>query len=496
MDGGDMEKNGITLVGLGPGDPFLLTRQAWDILENNPEIYLRTRQHPCVAAFPFSLQVHSFDDLYEQEGSFESVYEKIIHQILELGLRQQGVIYAVPGHPYVAEATSPDIARRARQAGIKVQVVEGVSFLGPVFTALGMDPFPKVTLIDALEVVSTHIPVFPPDVPALIAQVYSQPIASDVKLTLTELFPDEHPVVFVHAAGTPQCQVEHLPLYAIDRSSQIGMLSTLYVPPLAPATSFESFQEIVAHLRAPEGCPWDREQTHQTLRSGLLEETYEALQALDIEDPQALSEELGDLLLQIVLHAQIASEYGEFSMASVIQGIHSKIVRRHPHVFGDVKVDGVAGVLKNWENLKAVERKENGKEKNSLLDGVAPSLPALAQAEQYISRASRTGFQWPDMKDVVNKVQEEIIEVQQASSPKEKAYEIGDLLIAIVNFARFNQVDSESALREANLRFKQRFMYIEQKARSSGREIQDLSLVDMLSIWEEAKGQENKEGRK
>jgi len=273
--------SGIFLLGLGPGDPNLLTRQAWQILQTAPEIYLRTHLHPTVAGFPPTLQVHSFDHLYDQSESFEQVYEKIVVQVLALGRRPQGVIYAVPGHPFVAEATSPEIAKRARQEGLAVQVIEGLSFLEPVFTALHIDPLPCIVLVDALDVARAHIPPFGPDVPALVAQVYSRDLASDVKLTLMEVYPDDHPIQLVHAAGSAQGRVENLVLYELDRSTEIGLLTTLYVPPLGKATSFEAFQEVIAHLRAPEGCPWDREQTHQTLRSYLLEETYEALAALD-----------------------------------------------------------------------------------------------------------------------------------------------------------------------------------------------------------------------
>jgi tetrapyrrole methylase family protein/MazG family protein len=303
-----MTSPGITLLGLGPGDPLLLTRQAWDTLNDAPEITLRTRQHPAVAAFPAGLQVYSFDDLYENAPSFEAVYAEIVDRVLELGSRPQGVIYAVPGHPFIAEATSPEIARRARAAGIVVRVVEGLSFLEAVFSALNLDPFPHTALVDAFELAVAHHPPFPSSAPALIAQIHSRSMASDVKLTLNEVYPDEHLVQLVHNAGTADVFVEQLPLYEIDRSPHIGLLTSLYLPPLGQDTSFEAFQELVAHLRAPEGCPWDREQDHQTLRPHLLEETYEALAALDADDPQAMCEEFGDLLLQIVLHTQIANE--------------------------------------------------------------------------------------------------------------------------------------------------------------------------------------------
>ncbi len=478
---------GIILLGLGPGDPALLTRQAWELLNNIQVIHLRTSQHPVVAGFPPSLRVLSFDDLYERAENFEDVYTQIIARILELGKSPDGVIYAVPGHPFVAEATCPEIARRARLDGIPVRVLEGISFLEPCLTALELDPFPHLALIDALELASAHVPSFPPSSPAIVAQIHSRAVASDVKLTLMSLYPDEHPVKLVHAAGTPDELVEAIPLYEIDRSQHIGLLTALYVPPLGAATSFEAFQEVIAHLRAPDGCPWDKEQTHQTLRSHLIEESYEVLAALDAGDPQAMREEFGDLLLQIVLHTQIASEFGEFTMSDVLESIHTKIVRRHPHVFGNLALKDVQGVLENWERLKEAERNANGKAEVGLLDGVAKALPALVQAQEYQKRAGRVGFDWPNVQGVIDKVHEELREVKAARTADDQAAEIGDLLFAVVNLARWVDVDAESTLREANARFRSRFVKIEAAARAQNRSITDLSLDEMEALWQAAK---------
>lgn len=480
--------SGITLLGLGPGDPFLLTRQAWEILQQAKEIYLRTRLHPVVTGFPAHLEVHSFDHLYEQSESFAQVYSAIVDEVLALGARPQGVIYAVPGHPCVAESTGPEILRRAREAGLPVRVVEGLSFLEPVCSALGQDLFPHASLVDALDLASAHVPPFPPSAPAVIAQIHSQAIASEVKLTLMSLYPDEHSIVLLHAAGTPDEIVERIPLYAIDRSPHIGLLTCLYLPPLGPASSFEAFQEVIAHLRAPDGCPWDKEQTHASLRPYLLEETYEVLAALDSGDSESMREEFGDLLLQVVLHAQVASEDGEFTLTDVLQGIHTKIVRRHPHVFGNLDLKDVNGVLKNWEKLKADERNEKGKTQSSLLDGITLALPALVQAEEFQKRVARVGFDWPEIQGVLDKVNEEFLEARTAAGDVERAAEMGDLLFAVVNLARWYRVDAESALREANARFRQRFQFIEAAAREQGKAVSDLSLEEMDDLWQKAKG--------
>jgi tetrapyrrole methylase family protein / MazG family protein len=480
---------GIVILGLGPGDPGQLTRQAWEHLNSISEIYLRTTQHPTVAGFPQGLTIQSFDALYEQSERFEAVYEEIVQRVLELGQRPQGVTYAVPGHPFVAEATGPEIVRRAKELGIPVQVIEGISFLEPVFSALAMDPFPALVLVDALTLGSQHTPGFAPDTAALVAQIYSRAIASEVKLTLNAVYPDEHRVRLVHGAGTKAELVEDLALYEIDRSEHVGLMTALYLPALDEGTSLEGFQEIVAHLRAPEdGCPWDKEQTLQSLGPSLLEETYEALEALDTDDMDGLREELGDLVLLVTMLAQIGNEEGLFSMAEVIQGIQHKIVRRHPHVFGEANVDGTKGVLRNWEKLKEDERKAKGKHKEKgILDGVSKSLPGLTRAQEYQDRAAHVGFDWPDITGVREKVLEEWHEVETAENSEEQEKELGDLMFAVVNLVRWYKMDAETAMRKASQRFYQRFKHIEAGALEQGRPLSELSNGEMEALWQDAK---------
>ena len=397
----------IIILGLGPGDPELLTLKASRIINNAREIYLRTREHPTVEALPDGLVIHSFDDIYREEDSFDDVYQRISDKIISLAKETPGLIYAVPGDPFIAEATPALIVEKAKESGLEVEIISGVSFLEPTFAAVGGDPLPQVSILDALDLASAHHPSFPPDKPALVVQIYSNDIASDVKLTLMAVYPDQHPIILVHDAGNYNEVVENLPLYQLDRSPYLKNRTALYIPPLEEGTSLESFQEIIAHLRAPEGCPWDREQDHQTLRPNLLEESYEALEAIDANDPSAMQEEFGDLLLQIILHAQIASELGEFNMSDVIQGIYQKIIKRHPHVFEDLELEQAETVIQNWERIKASERETNGEKDKGLLDGVPGSLPALTQAETYQKRAARVGFDWQTFEDVLEKLPEE-----------------------------------------------------------------------------------------
>jgi len=477
----------ITLLGLGPGASDLLTRQAWQTLENATEIFLRTRQHPTVADLPAHLSVYSFDHLYEELDSFEDVYAQIVKRILGLGARPEGVIYATPGHPFIAEATGPEILRGALEQGIPVRVVEGLSFMEPVFSALALDPFPSTTLVDAIELGAAHHPSFSPSAPALVAQIYSQHIASEIKLTLMNLYPNEHPVKLLHAAGTENQCIEDLHLYEIDRSPHIGLLTVLYLPPLAEYSSFEALQEIVTHLRAPEGCPWDQEQTVASLRPDLLEEAYEVLAAIDSDDPVKMKEEFGDLLLMVAMLMQINNEDGNFNSADVIRGINTKLIRRHPHVFDGLHVDGIGTVLKNWEQIKAEERAANGEAEKSLLDGVSIALPALSQAQEYQARAARVGFDWPKIEGVIEKICEEVEELRQAPDNEAQTAELGDLFFAVVNLARWLKIDAETSLREANSRFKQRLSFIERAARQRSRQLSEMSLDELEVLWDEAK---------
>jgi tetrapyrrole methylase family protein/MazG family protein len=302
-----------------------------------------------------------------------------------------------------------------------------------------------------------------------------------------ENYPDEFPVKLIHAAGTAQVCIEELGLFEIDQSSHIGNLTTLYIHPLGETTSFEAFQEVIAHLRAPDGCPWDRKQTHKTLRPYLMEETYELLYALDNEDVLSMREEFGDLLLQIVLHAQIASESGDFTMVDILNEVNSKIVQRHPHVFGDLDLQDEDGVLVNWEILKAEERAKNGKGEQSLLDGLDMVLPALVQADQYQKRAARVGFDWTDIVGVINKIDEELKEMKSVQGTENLEAEIGDLLFSVVNLARWSDIDPESALRQANTRFRNRFHHIEVQAQIRGKRVNELTLSEMEDLWQEAK---------
>jgi tetrapyrrole methylase family protein/MazG family protein len=493
---------GVIIVGLGPGGADLWTGAARQVLSEATEVWLRTARHPGVEtlAAQKGLEVHSFDSWYDEAADFASLYERIATRVIELGRRDAGVVYAVPGHPCVGEATVPLIRQSAAAAALPVRIVPGLSFLEPVLAALGIDALDDLQIADADRLAGLHHPSLDPDRPALVAQLYSRRQAAQVKLTLMAAYPETHPVTLVSAAGTEREQVVSIPLYELDRQPAVDHLTTLYLPPLPGAAGLPAFQETVAHLRAPEGCPWDREQTHQSLRPYLLEETYEVLAALDADDRSALIEELGDLLLQIVLHVQIAAEESNFLMADVIRTIDAKLRRRHPHVFGNRAVSGVSEVLVNWQAIKRAERNHTSDgatdlsvsaPPRSILDGVPRAMPALAYSQAIGERVARVGFDWPDVAGVLEKVAEEARELVGAATPGAREAELGDLLAAVVNLARWLGVDAESALRAASDRFRQRFRLVEQLADRRGLELTALDAAALDALWEEAKAQQH-----
>ena len=263
---------------------------------------------------------------------------------------------------------------------------------------------------------------------------------------------------------------------------------------------FEKLVILQARLRAPDGCPWDREQTHMTLRTYLIEEAYEVLEALESGDDGKFAEELGDLLLQVVFHAEIAREQGRFDAATVIEGIHEKMVRRHPHVFGEKRAKDAKAVLKSWEKIKAEERKAKGAAKDakpaSLLDGVSHALPGTMEGFQLTRRASRIGFDWDSADGVMEKLAEEAAELKKeisAADARRIEEETGDLLFAAVNLARFLHVDPEIALKKANAKFAARFREMERMAREGGKELADVPRSEMEALWERSKKAESRQ---
>ena len=504
-----MQKNpaAITLLGLGPGSIQDLTQEALAQLSlaasNNSPVYFRTIIHPTVEqlriALP-ALHIESFDRLYDESADWNTLYAQIATEVCKLASGGP-IIYAVPGHPLIGEASVQIILNMARAQKLSTAIVAGLSFLEPVCATLELDPFEGgLQLIDATNLAALQADEIAgkiiPTSPLLVAQVYNRRLASEVKLALSECYPDEWSVKLVRAAGIDSEEaVLEIPLYELDRNTFANHLSTLYVPPLAEMKALrlpETLRYITMRLRRePDGCPWDRQQTHQSLIRYVIEEAYEVVETLEENDMEKLSDELGDLLLQVYLHAEIARQDSDFSIGDVYENINAKLIRRHPHVFGEVEVSNAGQVVQNWDAIKRQERAQAGKDvqKESVLDGVPPALPTLMTSQEYQKRAIKRGFEFDDVQGAYEKLAEELLELQQADSAENQLEEMGDLLFVVAHIAQWLKIDADEALRRSNRKFKARFQAMEEMAREEGREMTMYGREEWIARWNRAKEQ-------
>ncbi|MCI0767578.1 nucleoside triphosphate pyrophosphohydrolase [Bacillus sp. TL12] len=482
----------ITILGLGAGELDQLTMGVYRKIKEADHMYVRTKEHPVIEELEKEgVKYTAFDDVYEAHDTFEIVYETIANTLIE---QAQGtdIIYAVPGHPLVAERTVQLLLQKGKEKQVEVQIEGGQSFLDPMFASLKIDPIEGFQLIDATSFERGQLELRQH---LIFCQVYDAFVASEVKLTLMEMLPDEYEVYIVTAAGTSFEQVKKVPLYLLDHETELNNLTSVYIPPVAERASlyqqFDVLREIIAELRGPNGCPWDKKQTHQSLKKYLIEEAYEVLEAIDEEDDDHLIEELGDVLLQVMLHAQIGEDEGWFSIDDIIRTLAEKMVRRHPHVFGDIDVENAEEVVSNWEEIK---KQEKGHVEESVLTGIPKSLPQLLRACEIQKKAGTVGFDWDDIQPMMEKVFEELKEFEQevAKMDKEKMLgELGDLLFAFVNVARYHKLNPEEALHKTNEKFMSRFIFMEAKVAEMNKEMQELTLEQMDALWEEAKRIEN-----
>lgn len=471
----------IVIIGMGPGNPDQLTAEARQALLNGRPLYLRTGNHPLANRLArMGIDFQTFDPIYKRVREFSQVYRLIARRLIRTVLCCGTVYYAVPGHPMAGEAAVGLLNRMAPRYGIKIELIPGLSFLEPALGALGLDLLDGVTVLDALaldefrEAHRQHL---------LLVQVYSRAVASRVKLKLLELYPPEYPVKVLHKAGLADESLKCFPLYALDRCSY-DHYTVVYIPP-AGGYNLGDLLSIMSRLRSADGCPWDKQQTHHSLRQYLVEEVYEVIAAIDQEDDLSLEEELGDLLLQVIFHCSIAEEEGRFGLNSVIHGLCMKLVRRHPHVFGEQSVQSVSQVKNIWEQVK---REEKGHLPGFRIPD--SGLPALLGAYKVQKRAAEMGFDWPSIEGAWDKLREETAELkdayQQGLSGKIEE-EFGDLLFAAVNVARFMKVNPEMAMGKALRKFAARYQYILDQADKEGKPVSDYTLEELDQWWEEAK---------
>jgi tetrapyrrole methylase family protein / MazG family protein len=482
--------NKIEILGLGAGTLDQLPYGIYKKLLQSEHVYLRTKEHPVVAELELEgLTYSSFDRVYEKHDQFEHVYQEIVETLWKKA-SEGDIVYAVPGHPLVAERTVQLLLEKGIEGDIEIIIGGGQSFIDAIFQSLKIDPVEGFQLLDGTSLKAEEIQI---NQHIFISQVYDQFVASNVKLTLMERVPDDYEVVIVTAAGSHHERIEKIPLYELDRKVTLDNLTSIYVPPVTDEQimlkEFSKLRGIIAELRGPNGCPWDIEQTHESLKKYLIEETYEVIEAINSGDIDNLIEELGDILLQVMLHAQIGEDEGYFAIEDVIRVLSEKMIRRHPHVFGDRKAENAEEVVRNWQEIK---QEEKGEVKGSQLDGVSMALPNLLRAYELQKKAAKVGFDWQEIGPALAKVKEELEEFEHELAQNEAGLvlakkEFGDLLFAFVNVARFLDIHPEEAIFETNEKFIRRFHYIEKKVQESEKLFEDFSLEELDRFWDEAK---------
>jgi tetrapyrrole methylase family protein/MazG family protein len=481
---------GVVIVGLGPGNPAHVTAETLAEIQRIPHRFLRTRRHPSADLLPDAV---SFDDLYESADTYANVYIELADRIVRAAVDGGEVLYAVPGSPLVLERSVRHLIADDR---VECTVLPALSFLDVAYSRLGIDPVEVgLRLVDGHEFA---VGAAGERGPLLVAHTHASWVLSDIKLAVEDASGDEE-VVILQRLGTRDEVITRTTWAELDRTVEPDHLTAIYIPRLAAPVGGEyvRFHQLARTLR--EQCPWDIEQTHRSLIPYLIEETYElvdALETLDADDTatdEHLIEELGDVLYQIEFHATIAEQQGRFTIADVARGIHDKLVRRHPHVFGDIEVDGTANVLRNWD---AIKRAEKGRgpvfegQTEGVFDGIPGSFPALSYAHELQSKAAKMGFDWPDVDGALAKIVEEAAELGAAAATSEADAvrdELGDLLFAVVNVARHLGVDPESALRAAAQKFRTRFEAVEALARTRDVDLATVGLDRLDALWEEVK---------
>ena len=537
-------KGTLTVVGLGPGAAGHLSVETLQLLKER-FVILRTEIHPTVAELKRrGISYISCDAWYEKEATFEEVYDKIASFVLEEA-RDKDVVYAVPGSPLVAERTVTMLRDKAKKLAVPLTIKPAMSFLDLAYVELGIDPIDGLRIVDAGDFSAL---ADAGAYPLMVTQVYNQMVASDMKLALMDVLPDETELYFIRNLGLENAECRKVPLFEIDRQPVIDHLTSVFIPqqprdvlqamfrnsdekvrdvrekevssfsetgaevadvtggPLSETviadttghwkrfpllerkTQFDvrPLADVMQVLREPGGCPWDREQDFDTIRANLIEECYEFLEAVDDKDTHGMAEELGDILMQVVFHARMAEEKGMFTLQDVIDGVTDKLIERHPHVFGTVQVANSDEVLTNWEAIKLQEKPE----RERVLDGIYKGLPSLLRAHKIQKRVAKVGFDWTETEEVKKKVLEEWKEFNEAAALQnqdEMEKELGDLYFSLVNFARHLGLESETALNRCNNRFATRFEHVENRVTESGKEWNEYSLDELDRFWDEAK---------
>lgn len=459
--------------------PETLTLTAWKAITEAKLLFLQTAEHPSAApVLEAGLAYISMDDLYASSEDYDALNEAIAERLTG---GEGDRVYAVPGSSCFSQL--PYIEKACRERGFSLRMLPGVSYAAAAFP--DKEPGREVNANALPARLDTSVPLY-------VTELDSRLIAGEVKNKLQELYPDDWQVSFAVQRKEGGYAVTELPLYELDRAEGYFSSSVLFVPPLSFETknrfTYEDLIYVLKRLRAPDGCPWDREQTHQSLNKDLREECYELMDAVNEENDAHIIEECGDVLMQVLFHAVMGEETGDYDDIDITDGVVKKLVYRHPHVFGSVKADTVEQVLTNWDALKRVEKEQ--KTFTETLESVPKGFPALLRAQKVQKKAGKIGFDFGSAAAAFYKLPEETEELRQAMEGKgDIQKEMGDVFFAAVNICRLLDLDAEDTLQAATDKFIRRFDRMEQLA----GKLEGLSLEEMDRFWEEAKKREKQE---
>lgn len=478
----------IFIIGLGPGNVDSLTLGAIKRINSGDKNFLRTEKHPTIDYFKsHQISYKSYDYIYDSEDEFVRVYEKIVDELIKESSIYGDINYYVPGNPMVAEKTVEILLKK----DIEIEIISGMSFIEPLIELVKRDPIHGLKIVDGTTFNSQIVDI---NSDMIITQVYNQRILIDLKIILSEIYGDDFYIWVIHRAGIEgEEEVNNIPIYQLDRIQEVGHLTSVYLPKIEEddrkVFDFNDLMGIMKVLRSEDGCPWDLEQTHKSIRQSVIEEAYEVVDAIDKDDIDNLIEELGDLLLQVIFHCQIASDEGEFNLTEVTSGLANKLIYRHPHIFLEKNVDNSNEVVYNWNKLK--DSKRGYKDLTDKLKDL-PSLPALLKSTKIQDRAADAGFDWEDIQGPLDKIVEEYHEVLDAMDKFGEGHErveeeIGDLIFAVVNVSRFLNVNPEVALNRTNNKFVKRIQIMELEAKKMGKQLDEMDLQQMDALWNQAK---------
>jgi tetrapyrrole methylase family protein/MazG family protein len=471
----------VVVVGLGPAGADLLLPAARRALEATPSRFTRTSRHPAVDELRADgIELEALDRCYDDATDFDAAYTAIAARVATAAREHGTVVYAVPGSPTTAERT---VAMLRSEPDLAIEVVPGLSFSDLALTRLGLDPLAGVRVVDA-RAFATEAAGFAG--PMLLAQCDDRFVCSDVKLVLLEALRPDHSVTVLQRLGLPDEQIFEVPLARLDQGFEPDHLTSLFVDTgeVAVASEFARLVALAERLRGPGGCPWDAAQTHSSLRRHVLEEAYEVAEAIEELPPDApggdipslavydsLEDELGDLLFQVVIHSVLAAETGAFTTADVVRRIHDKLVHRHPHVFGEVRVDSADEVVTNWEQIKKAEKGHT-----SLVEGVTAGLPSLLSVQKLMRKASSIGLD-PGIESGAPLATDATLADER---------DLGDALAAVAAVAARRGVDAESALAGWVRRFKDRFQRMEALALEAGVDLTEADASTTRDLWDQA----------